>query len=94
MRVMCEKQPPFSAIGIAYSDPRSFLRRFHPRQFKNPIGVVIAADQPLSASQGLEDLRAAPPARSGSEIAEMPDVVVRADNVVPTLDQSRVVVIE
>ncbi|WP_313898822.1 hypothetical protein [Methylobacterium sp. E-045] len=31
---------------------------------------------------------------TGCKIAEMPDVVVRADNVVPTLDQSRVVIIE
>ncbi|WP_156462956.1 hypothetical protein [Methylobacterium sp. Leaf93] len=55
---------------------------------------MIAADQPPSAFQDLKEIRAAHPARSGGEIAEMPDVIVGADNVVPTLDQSRVVIID
>ena len=94
MRVVSEKQPPFRTSGIADSDPRAFLRRLEPRQFEDAIGVVITSDQPLSASQGLKDLRATRPVCTGCKIAEMPDLIVSADNVVPTLDQSRVVIID
>jgi hypothetical protein len=50
MRVVSKKQPPFRTSGIAYSDARTFLRRFRPRQLEDAIGVVISSDQPLSAA--------------------------------------------
>jgi len=70
---------------------RAFEKRIGPGQVQHPVGVVVAADQPIDAVEAGEDLGATRPARAGGKVAQVPDLVLGADGLVPACDQGSIV---
>jgi hypothetical protein len=63
-------------------------RRFRPGKPKGRLSVMVADDQTFPAIQPSEELPEMLGMRSVGEVAEMVDIILRADNRVPSRDQN------
>ncbi len=90
VRVVGKIKPPRRPIDILHCDTGAFKRRLRPGQFKDSVGIMIAAHQALDAIQAGKDsgtMRAAGPSR---KVAEVPDLVSHPDDRIPAGDQGLV----
>jgi hypothetical protein len=91
MSVVREKKPPFGPGGVLYRDPHAFRRWLSPRQFEDPIGVMIAAYQPFDSVEASKHLSAIHPAGIRGKIPKVPNLVSSRDDLIPSRDQRLVV---
>ena len=91
MGVVGEKEPPFRSHLVVNGQTDRLDGRIAPGKLEHAIGVVVAAHQSLAPVQALEHGTAMGTVGVGREIADMPNLVVDADGVVPARDQDLVV---
>ena len=91
MSVVREEEPPFRSVLVVNNEPQAFDRRIAPGQIENAVGIMVAANEALAPVQPCEDIAAIGAAGIGGEVAEMPDIVIRGDDLVPGGDERLIV---